>query len=119
MFLALLDLGERRFDAGENVGPFSCGVQRARGKREIDGERVAFLSRVLLDIRVQLHQVRSIPLEQLVQLRRLPMRFFFDGLAPFFMSVANRSVSWENLSGKNWKGLRFAARSASAWANSE
>src|SRR4029077_5740357 len=41
------DLGERCFHAGEHVGSFTCGVQFARGQREIDAKRVVFLSRVL------------------------------------------------------------------------
>ena len=86
VFLALrTNLGERHFHAGQHIESFSCSVQRARGEREIDGKRVALLPRTLFDLSVQFHQVRSITLKQFVQLRRLPMRFLIDELAPFFL----------------------------------
>src|SRR5579871_2035232 len=59
MFLALpADFSEGHLHAGKNVGAFSGGMQRARGKREVHGEGVGFLSRMLFDIRMQQHQVR-------------------------------------------------------------
>lgn len=90
VFLALrADFGKRRFHAGDDVGSLSRGVQRAIRKREIDCESVAFHSRMLRDISVQLHEVGRIALEQLLQFCRLPLGFFIDGLAPFFIRVAN------------------------------
>jgi len=105
VFLALrTDLGKSGFHAGEDVGTFSCSVQRARREREIHGKRVAFFSRMLPDISVQLHQVRRIPLKQLIQLGRLPLRFFFEGLAPFLMSMANGQFPGRTFPSKLWKG---------------
>jgi len=98
------DFRERRFYAGNHSRSFRSGVQRACGKREIDSECIAFLARVLRDISVQLHQVRRIPLEQLFQLRRLTLRFFFDGLAPFFTSVANSQFHGRTFPGGIRKG---------------
>jgi hypothetical protein len=106
MLLALCaDLRKRRFHAGEHVGSFPRGMQRARGKREFDAECVVFFSRVLLDIRVQQYQVRRIAFEELVQLRRLPMRFFFDGLAPFFLCIANRKFHGRTFPERRWEGV--------------
>ena len=91
MLLALgAQFGEGHFHAGEHVVSFACGVQRASRKRKVNAEGVAFHARLFFDRGVQFHEVWIVSLEQLVQLCRLAMRFFFDGLAPFFVRVANR-----------------------------
>jgi hypothetical protein len=35
----------------------------------------------------------------------LPLRFFFDGLTPFFMSVANGQFHGRTFPGGIWKGV--------------
>src|SRR4029077_558145 len=61
--------------------------------------------RVLLNIGRHKTQVRILWFEQFVELGRLPMRFFFDGLAPFFMSVANRQFHGRTFPGRIWEGV--------------
>jgi hypothetical protein len=82
-------LGESHLDAREDVRSISRGVQRARRQGEMDSENVAFLSRMLFDVRVELHEVGRIAFEELVQLGALAEHFFFDWLAPVFVGVAN------------------------------